>query len=86
MPSLTEVMKNRYLVHPRMGYIVTIGAFRNSVLRFLFSMSTAITKTRYKDTVSLREACDYLIEKDPSLPPLNTWSLPADADEIRAVL
>jgi hypothetical protein len=80
LPSLGEIMKNRYPQHPRMGYMITIGAFNNPVMRFLLSLSTTISSVRYKDVATLAEACAYLAHKDPSLPPVSSWNVPSESD------
>lgn len=80
LPSLSEIMKNQYPQHPRMGYSITVGAFQNPVMRFLLSLSATISSTRYKDVATLAEACAYLAHKDPSLPAISTWNIPPDSD------
>ena len=44
LPSLGEMRKNRYPYHPRMGYNITVGAFHDPVMRFVLSVSTAISQ------------------------------------------
>jgi hypothetical protein len=80
LPPLTEIMKNRYPNHPRMGYSITIGAFQNPVMRFLLSLSSTISSMRYKDVATLSEACAFLAHKDPSLPPVAAWNMPSESD------
>jgi hypothetical protein len=80
LPPLTEIMKNRYPQHPRIGYLITVGAFQNPVMRFLFSLSSTISNVRYKDVATLAEACAFVAHKDPSLPPVSTWAIPPESD------
>ena len=77
LPSLGDMRKNRYPNHPRMGYSLTIGAYHSPVMRFVLSMSSAISNVRSKGMNSLAEACKFLAYKDPSLPPVQTWALPS---------
>jgi hypothetical protein len=84
LPSLVEMRKNRYPYHPRMGHSLTIGAHHSPVMRFILSVSSSISKVRYKDVPTLAEACTYLAHKDPSLPPIHTWALPVEADMTKA--
>jgi hypothetical protein len=76
LPSMADMRKNRYPYHARMGYSLTIGAAHSPLMRFLLTVSSTISQVRYKDVETLAEACTYLIAKDPSLPPLNSWALP----------
>lgn len=80
IPSLGEMQKLKYPHHPRMGYNLTIGAFHNPLMRFIISLSLSVTRLRYRDVNTLEEACAYLAQKDPSLPPLDTWNIPANSD------
>jgi hypothetical protein len=82
LPSLVEMRKNRYPYHARMGYSLTIGAYHNPLMRFILSVSSSLSKVRYKDVETLAEACTYLAHKDPSLPPIKTWSLPTADDSL----
>jgi hypothetical protein len=79
VPPIAENRKAGYPYHPRMGYNVTIGSFRNPLIRLIITMSVAIVRIRYKDVDSLEEACAFLISKDPNLPPLEMWALPDES-------
>ena len=61
-----------------MGYSVSVGAFQNPLMRFIVGMATAIVGARSKDVASLKEAYAYLLEKDPTLPPLESWNFPPE--------
>jgi hypothetical protein len=76
VPPISENRKAGFPYHPRMGYNVTIGAFRNPFVRLIITMSVAVIRIRYKDVDSLEEACAFLISKDSDLPPLEMWALP----------
>ena len=82
IPALSDMQKNKAPRHPRMGYTLTIGAFQNPIMRFIISLSLGMTQVRYRDVDSLAAACTYLVEKDPSLPPLNTWNIPYEVDVV----
>jgi hypothetical protein len=77
IPSITDNSQTRFPYHPRMGYNVNIDMFRNPTTRFVISILTKIMRLRHKDVQTLEEACAFLISKDPNLPPLATWALPA---------
>lgn len=78
IPPLTEVRKAKHPFHKRMGYNVTIKAFSNPIMRAIITISSAISRMRYKDVDSIAEACAFLAQKDPSLPPLSAWKLPPE--------
>jgi hypothetical protein len=80
IPPLSEVRKAKHPFHKRMGYNITIKAFSNPIMRAIITISTAITRMRYKDAHSIPEACAFLAQKDPSLPPLSAWKMPTEAD------
>jgi hypothetical protein len=82
LPPLNEVRKLNYPTHPKLGYSMTIGALSSSLMRFIVSMAAAIVKARSKDVATLTEAYAYLLAKDPTLPPLDTWNFPPEDDSV----
>jgi hypothetical protein len=80
LPPLAEVRKIVYPFHPKMGFNITVGTFPNPLIGFMLVFATSIFRSRFQDVKTLSEACAFLLEKDPSLPPVSTWNLPSDAD------
>jgi hypothetical protein len=81
LPPISEVRKLNYPSHPRMGYSITVGGF-GGLMRFIVSIAATIFQARSKDVNTLAEAYAYLLVKDPSLPPLNTWNLPPEETSV----
>jgi hypothetical protein len=75
LPSLGEVRKITYPFHNHMGFNIAIGVSPNPLLGFMLGVATSIFRSRFHSTSTLVSACTYLMEKDPSLPPLSTWHL-----------
>jgi hypothetical protein len=80
LPPLAEVRKIVYPFHRKMGFNITMGAFPNPLVGFMLVFATSIFRSRFQDVKTFREACAFLAEKDPSLPPISTWNIPSDAD------
>jgi hypothetical protein len=74
-PPLSVCIKMRCIRHAHMGWMLSIGATQNPLMRFFLSMVVSATRIRYKDCDSLDEAVVLLKTHDPALPPLETWSM-----------
>lgn len=77
-PPISSISAMHFMRHPRMGYYITLGAMENPVLRFIAKTVGGIARLRYSDVTTLNDAYSLLLSKDPTLPPLETWSLPPE--------
>jgi len=77
VPPIGNIRRMEYLKHPRLGYYITLGAMPNMLLRVMARMISGMVRLRYSDVTRLEEAYTLLLAKDPSLPPLETWTMPS---------
>ncbi len=68
--SIRQTMKVKAPYHPRTGWVITIGASKNPLVRFLTALVTSSTKIRYRDAATLPEALALLQSLDITLPDL----------------
>ena len=80
LPPLAEVRKIVYPFHPKMGFNITMGTFPNPLIGFMLVFATSIFRSRFQDVKTFSEAGAFLVEKDPDLPPVSTWSCSFDDD------
>jgi hypothetical protein len=74
-PPLGVCLKMRSIRHARMGWMLSVGAATNPLMRFFLIAVMSATRIRYKDCESVDEAIRFLQAHDPALPPIETWSL-----------
>jgi hypothetical protein len=73
-PPLSVCLGMRSIRHPRVGWILSVGAAKNALMRFFLSAVVGATRIRYKDCQSLEEAMSFLSMHDPALPQIETWA------------
>lgn len=68
--SIRQTMQVKAPYHPRTGWVITIGATQNPLVRFLTALVTSATKLRYRETATLEAALTLLQQLDATLPDL----------------
>lgn len=59
--------------HPRRGWIISIHAVKNPLLRTLVNTMLSVLRLNYVDTPTVKEGLEYLQRADPTLPDLQPY-------------
>jgi hypothetical protein len=81
VPPVTTIYNMQFWRHPSLGCYVTLGVIAHPVLRFVATRVSGLVRLRYTDAVKLNDAYQFLLEKDPTLPAIDTWDIPEDMRE-----
>jgi hypothetical protein len=68
--SIRQTMQVKAPYHPRTGWVITIGASQNPLVRFLTALVTSATKLRYREVATFEDALALLQQLDTTLPDL----------------
>ena len=74
-PPLNICIKIRSIRHERMGWLLSVGATLNPLIRFFLSTAVTAARIRYKNFDSVHEAISFLQAYDPALPPIEIQSV-----------
>jgi hypothetical protein len=67
-PPLNVCLGMTSIRHPRMGWMISVGATKNALMRFFLTVVVTAARIRYKDFEHIDEAVAFLRAHDAALP------------------